>query len=102
MTYVFDESQLDEDGHCPTTAYSELWIINAKNMKDVVAKVKLPARVPYGLHGNWFSEEDIKGQRDVHEVRKVPGAEEVKAMRTGGMLWQAWMALRGRVERFIA
>ncbi|KAI0410141.1 retinal pigment epithelial membrane protein [Xylaria palmicola] len=69
LTYVFDESQLDERGECGEQATSELWIIDAKNMADVVAKVRLPQRVPYGLHGTWFSEEDIAGQRLVEAVR---------------------------------
>lgn len=45
LCYMFDESQLDQktgeaDGGCT----SELWIIDAWDMKDVVAKVKLPSR----------------------------------------------------------
>lgn len=49
LTYVFDESQLDSSGKCRPDAVSELWIIDARSMRDVVAKVKLPQRVPYGL-----------------------------------------------------
>ncbi|OTB19137.1 hypothetical protein K445DRAFT_381564 [Daldinia sp. EC12] len=70
LTYVFDESQLDDRGECREDAISELWIINAINMRDVVAKVKLPQRVPYGLHGAWFSEEDIAGQRPFNAIRR--------------------------------
>lgn len=79
LTYVFDESQLDEQGHCRPDAKSELWVIDAKNMKDVVAKIQLPQRVPYGLHGCWFSEDDIQSQRPHTGVRslenKVSGGE---------------------------
>jgi len=41
-------------------------------MKEVVCRVKLPQRVPYGLHGNWFSEEEILNQRPVETIRRLP------------------------------
>lgn len=44
LTYVFDESQLRTDGAAPEDAISELWILNADNMKDVVARIRLPQR----------------------------------------------------------
>ena len=69
LTYVFDESQLLPDGQPPRTAFSELWIIDAKGMKDVLAKIKLPQRVPYGLHGSWFPEKAILEQREVASIR---------------------------------
>ncbi|KAI1170695.1 retinal pigment epithelial membrane protein [Nemania sp. FL0916] len=69
LTYVFDESQLDEEGECRDEAVSELWVIDALNMRDVVARIRLPQRVPYGLHGAWFSPEDIAGQRPVRAFR---------------------------------
>ncbi|KAI1267766.1 retinal pigment epithelial membrane protein [Xylariaceae sp. FL1019] len=69
LTYVFDESQLNEAGECDEDAVSELWVINAKTMKDVVARVRLPQRVPYGLHGAWFSEDNIARQRGFSAVR---------------------------------
>jgi carotenoid cleavage dioxygenase-like enzyme len=72
LSYVFDESQLDEDGSVGPSAKSELWIIDAKEMKEVVCRVKLPQRVPYGLHGNWFSEEEILNQRPVETIRRLP------------------------------
>lgn len=70
--YAFDESQLDEDGECLPGAISELFVIDAKNMSDVIARVRLPQRVPYGFHGNWFKEEQIESQRGVNKVRTVP------------------------------
>ncbi|KAH6707410.1 carotenoid cleavage dioxygenase [Verticillium dahliae] len=73
LTYVFDEAQLDETGACRPDAVSELWVIDAKSMRDVVARVKLPQRVPYGLHGNWFGEEDISGQIPYEKVRRREG-----------------------------
>lgn len=75
LTYVFDESQLDAAGQCMEGARSELWIIDAKSMREVVAKVILPQRVPYGLHGNWFSEEDIQAQRPFDRVRSLEIAQ---------------------------
>jgi len=76
LTYVFDESQLLPNGDPPATASSELWIIDAKGMKDVLAKIKLPQRVPYGLHGSWFPEKAILEQREVVSVRRQKGREE--------------------------
>jgi carotenoid cleavage dioxygenase-like enzyme len=72
LFYVFDETQLDADGGCLPNAVSELWILDAKDMRDVVARVRLPQRVPYGLHGNWFSERQIAAQREVESFRTLP------------------------------
>ncbi|KAG8534156.1 uncharacterized protein KY384_001000 [Bacidia gigantensis] len=72
LSYVFDESQLGEDGECLLDAKSELWIIDAKDLQTVIAKVHLPQRVPYGLHGNWFPEEQVLGQRSYERVREMP------------------------------
>lgn len=68
LVYVFNESQLDSKGGCRNDARSELWIIDAKGMKNVIAKIELPQRVPYGLHGNWFSENEIQNQRPFKAV----------------------------------
>ncbi|KAF3799011.1 Carotenoid-cleavage dioxygenase 1 [Colletotrichum gloeosporioides] len=78
LTYVFDESQLDSQGVCLPNAASELWIIDAKEMKSVVAKIKLPQRVPYGLHGTWFSEDEIRCQIPFERVRTVCNDEQKK------------------------
>lgn len=75
LTYVFDESQLGPDGECGEDAISELWIIDAKTMKDVVARVRLPQRVPYGLHGSWFSEQEIEEQRPFTSLRTLADQE---------------------------
>ncbi|BCS02778.1 uncharacterized protein AKAW2_61042A [Aspergillus luchuensis] len=69
VTYVFDESWLDDRGDPLPDAHSELWIIDAVSMKEVVGRVVLPQRVPYGMHGSWFSEEEILNQRGVHHYR---------------------------------
>lgn len=70
--YVFNEDQLNEAGECREDARSELWIVDAKTMSEVVCKIELPTRIPYGLHGNWFSEEHISCQREVRSVRAMP------------------------------
>ena len=98
LSYVFDESQLLEGGECKPDAKSELWVVDAKNMTDVVARIHLPQRVPYGLHGNWFSKEDIQGQRPVERLRKTPGSGTKKA---NSPAWRIWMATRKAIERWL-
>jgi len=71
LFYVFNEDQLDEDGECKADAESELWVLDARDMQTVVCKIQLGARIPYGLHGNWFREEDIAQQREIASVRSV-------------------------------
>lgn len=72
LFYAFDESHLDAEGEAPDSSISELWILDARNMRDVICRVLLPQRVPYGLHGNWFSEEMIADQRGAERFRTVP------------------------------
>ncbi|KAK3392910.1 retinal pigment epithelial membrane protein [Podospora didyma] len=94
LTYVFDEStQLDERGRCRDDAISELWVIDAKGMKDVVARIKLPQRVPYGFHGHWFSEAEITHQRPFEHVREMPLARTAQA---GNNAW-----LRDKLESWL-
>ena len=100
LTYVFDESQLGPDGECSATAKSELWIIDAKTMNEVVARVHLPQRVPYGLHGSWFPEYQIQHQRAAARFRTLPlskGASE-----SVSSAWETWMSTRRLIERFLA
>jgi carotenoid cleavage dioxygenase-like enzyme len=98
--YAFDEAQLTEEGGVPDDedearrAKSELWIVDAGDMRTVVARVMLPQRVPYGLHGAWFSSEQVREQRPVESVRSTARALEGKG---GGV----WMGLRDVVERFL-
>ena len=99
LSYVFDESQLEEDGECRSDAKSELWIINATNMTDVIARVHLPQRVPYGLHGNWFSEEDIQHQRPVERLRTLPRMKVNEKLASPA--WRMWIATRKTIERWL-
>lgn len=105
LTYVFDESQLGEDGEpddygtAEKRAKSDLWVIGAKSMKEVVCKIKLPCRVPYGLHGNWFPKENVDGQRafDVNQLRRIPstGSAEEKAERERrNVFGRGWFRMR--------
>ena len=99
LSYVFDESQLLEDGECSLDAKSELWVIDAKNMTDVIARVHLPQRVPYGLHGSWFSEGDIQGQRPVETLRTLPSIGTKK--KSTSPAWRIWMATRKAIEQWM-
>jgi carotenoid cleavage dioxygenase-like enzyme len=89
LSYVFNEDQLDEHGECLPDAKSELWIIDARDMKTVVGKVVLPQRVPYGLHGNWFSEEQVLGQRPIETIRRLPSPKSQPVLQAGFNLWGA-------------
>jgi len=95
--YAFDEEQLTEAGDVPADssagrAKSELWIVDANDMRSVVARVHLPQRVPYGLHGAWFSKQQVLEQRPVANVRSTARALEAKGS-------GVWMGLRDVVER---
>lgn len=78
LFYVFDESQLDESGVCRADAKSELWVLDAQTMQRVICKIHLPTRIPYGLHGNWFTENQIKDQRGVASLRSADDLPENK------------------------
>lgn len=106
LTYVFDESQLGEDGEpddygtAEKRAKSALWVIDAKSMEKAVCKIKLPCRVPYGLHGNWFPKEDVDGQRafDVEQLRRTPftsDVEEKADKELRNIFGRGWMRMRG-------
>nr|POF05468.1 carotenoid 9,10(9',10')-cleavage dioxygenase 1 [Quercus suber] len=68
--YAFDEAQLDpatgdvpDDTHATLRARSELWIVDARDMSTLLARIHLPQRVPYGLHGTWWTMSVNKGHR---------------------------------------
>jgi carotenoid cleavage dioxygenase-like enzyme len=101
LSYVFDESQLDEYGNAPSSAKGELWVIDARDMKTVVARVMLPQRVPYGLHGNWFSEEEIQNQRPIDTIRHLPiakakdiDADSTELHDSTSVWFEMWMGVR--------
>ncbi|KAL0261852.1 hypothetical protein SLS55_003284 [Diplodia seriata] len=100
LFYAFDESQLNEDGEVGTDAVSELWILDARSMRDVVATIKLPQRVPYGLHGEWFDENQIRSQRPFDKVRSVDVVTRNGDEEKG--LWRVWMGARRKMERWLA
>ena len=99
MSYVFDESQLDEQGAAGPNSKSELWIIEAKEMKEVVCRVELPQRVPYGLHGSWFTEQQIQSQRRIETIRHVPVSNgkvmgDAKGFEKKTIWMDAWLGVR--------
>ena len=100
LSYVFDESQLGEDGECRSDAKSELWVIDAQTMTSVVARIHLPQRVPYGLHGNWFSEEEVLNQRPVERLRMMPKIDDEKD--SSSPAWKLWMGMRRIMESWLA
>lgn len=94
LFYVFDESQLDPNGEARHGAKSQLWIVDAKSMKEVVCKVQLPQRVPYGLHGKWFNEEDILGQRPFERLRQLPNTKMMTDGDEEGLCMKIWLEIR--------
>jgi hypothetical protein len=61
--------------------------------------VTLPQRVPYGLHGNCFSEKEIKNQRPIKTIRHLPVAkakaiEELGVEEVTSVWLDMWMGLR--------
>ena len=100
LTYVFNEMQLEVNDECPSDAKSELWVIDAVNMRDVVAKVKLPQRVPYGLHGTWFPEQEVLGQRELEQMRSL--SLVIRGGNNDTLLFKVWLAIRKWIEAVIA
>lgn len=95
LTYVFDESQLDANGDCHADAVSELWVIDARDMKTITARIHLVQRVSYGLHGSFFSEAQIESQRQVETIR---GLKKITRMKQGDTWWQV---VRDQLETFL-
>lgn len=92
LTYVFDEnSGLDEDGECPPEAKSEMWIIDARDMKTIVGRVYLPNRVTYGLHGSWMTAAQVDNQRPLETIRSL------HTKKAPDLRWP-WAAIRRRIE----
>ncbi|KAL2065471.1 hypothetical protein VTL71DRAFT_3141 [Oculimacula yallundae] len=100
LSYVFEESQLDRSGNAGLNAKSELWIIDAREMKEVVCRIQLPQRVPYGLHGNWFSEQEILNQRPIETIRQLPSSKRAvfdTLDYEDGIMMRAWMRIRNKM-----
>jgi hypothetical protein len=71
-------------------------------MKTIVPRVTLPQQVPYGLHGNWFSEKELKNRRPIETIRHLPVA---KAKAVDGMVVQevtsVWLDMWMRLRRWL-
>ncbi|KAI7158684.1 carotenoid oxygenase [Hortaea werneckii] len=101
LFYAFNENaHLDPvTGSCPPDsdpdlrAKSELWILNARDMKTVVARVFLPQRVPYGLHGSWFGADMVRGQRALEDGDGRGGFAPGCGWFEGGDVGEAWEVL---------
>lgn len=64
LVHVYDESSQAANGDAPDDVGSEVWVLDAKSFAlPPVARIKLPQRVPYGLHGLWVTAEQIRDQR---------------------------------------
>ncbi|ESZ89979.1 hypothetical protein SBOR_9641 [Sclerotinia borealis F-4128] len=100
LSYVFDEAQIDEHGFAGPGATSELWVIDARDMKEVMSKIQLPQRVPYGLHGAWFGEKVIENQRPVEMIRCLPVLKE-NADNDGSVWMYLWMGVRSWLLQMI-
>ena len=94
LTYVFDESQLDEHDECLPDAKSDLWIIDARDMKTVVAQIHLPVRVTYGLHGSFMDEKKVSNQRPIETIRSLQVRPQEEPQTT-------WLSIRDRIERVL-
>jgi carotenoid cleavage dioxygenase-like enzyme len=81
----------------PHRAHSELWVLSARDMTTLIARVRLPQRVPYGLHGAWFGKEEVDGQRGVESFRS---ATDDARLIDGEKSWmgEAWSMIRGSIE----
>jgi len=101
LAYTFDEAQLDDNGEVMAGARSELWVIDAKNMKDVVCKVQLPQRVPYGLHGSWIPEEDLMNQRPVESLRSIPKMDTEEDIKGKSFVMRTWLRVRGSILEYV-
>lgn len=95
LTYVFDESQLGLDGECQPDAVSELWVIDARDMKTVVCRVELTQRVTYGLHGSFISDQQVKSQRPIETIRGL------QKLNTEHHARGRWSGVRDWIERLL-
>lgn len=75
LVLLYDENQVDDDGTAPNDSQSQLWIIDARDMKTIVGRIVLPQRVPYGFHGRWFNRDEIEKQRPFASLRTTMTAD---------------------------
>ncbi|KAI9026077.1 carotenoid oxygenase [Hyaloraphidium curvatum] len=72
VTFVH-EGKLDAGGN--EIGETELWVMDAKVM-EVVCKVKMPTRVPFGFHGVFVDSAQMEMQRILNAARGITGASQ--------------------------
>ncbi|BFZ64965.1 hypothetical protein YB2330_006127 [Saitoella coloradoensis] len=77
---VYDEARLDPvTGDAPDDDpdASSVWIIDAKTFSlPPIAKIRIPQRIPFGLHGTWVSRQQLESQENIQI--NVDGQVELK------------------------
>ncbi|KAF9579767.1 hypothetical protein BGW38_003851 [Lunasporangiospora selenospora] len=78
LVYVYDENQIRDDLVVdPENQVTELWIYDAKTIdmdKGLLAKIRIPRRIPYGFHGLLVTKEQIQENKDLVARRSSPTA----------------------------
>ena len=82
-----NEERISQDGK----DVSFFIAVNAREMK-IVCKIRLPGRVPYGFHGIWLSENDIKNQIPVDVLDEEEKLADLK---------KSFFGLAPRLGRFL-
>ena len=111
MSLIFNESVFNEQGDAPeddddqvlASEASQLWILDAKSMNpEPIARIILPARVPYGLHGIFVDETKIASQKKLIQAESdapvvISDALKPRSSEAIRSPW-SWYVFRSRKE----